>query len=71
MGYDTRRRAFNGGPRPCIANDRLRHILIGYARVSKADGSQSLDLQRDALQVEGVAAKSTVVMGEVSSPTHE
>ena len=22
---------------------------IGYARVSKADGSQSLDLQRDAL----------------------
>ena len=41
-------------------------MLIGYARVSKADGSQSLDLQRDALQVEGVAAKSTVVMGEVS-----
>ena len=31
-------------------------MLIGYARVSKADGSQSLDLQRDALQVEGVAA---------------
>ena len=29
-------------------------MLIGYARVSKADGSQSLDLQRDALQVEGV-----------------
>ena len=26
------------------------------ARVSKADGSQSLDLQRDALQVEGVDA---------------
>ena len=25
-------------------NDRLRHMLIGYARVSKADGSQSLDL---------------------------
>ena len=25
-------------------------MLIGYARVSKADGSQSLDLQRDALQ---------------------
>ena len=23
-------------------------MLIGYARVSKADGSQSLDLQRDA-----------------------
>ena len=31
-------------------------MLIGYARVSKADGSQSLDLQRDALQADGVAA---------------
>jgi DNA invertase Pin-like site-specific DNA recombinase len=30
-------------------------MLIGYARVSKADGSQSLDLQRDALAVVGVA----------------
>ena len=27
-------------------------MLIGYARVSKADGSQSLDLQRDALIVD-------------------
>ena len=31
-------------------------MLSGYARVSKADGSQSLDLQRDALQVAGVDA---------------
>ena len=31
------------GPRPHVANDRLRHMLIGYARVSKTDGSQSLD----------------------------
>ena len=31
-------------------------MLIGYARVSKADGSQSLDLQRVALQVAGVDA---------------
>ena len=30
-------------------------MLIGYARVSKADGSQSLDLQRDALVTAGVA----------------
>ena len=30
-------------------------MLIGYARVSKADGSQSLDLQRDALLGAGVA----------------
>ena len=26
---------------PCVANGRLRHMLIGYARVSKTDGSQS------------------------------
>jgi DNA invertase Pin-like site-specific DNA recombinase len=30
-------------------------MLIGYARVSKADGSQSLDLQYDALRAVGVA----------------
>ena len=29
-------------------------MLIGYARVSKADGSQLLDLQRDALAAAGV-----------------
>ena len=29
-------------------------MLLGYARVSKADGSQSLDLQRDALLESGV-----------------
>ena len=32
-------------------------MLIGYARVSKADGSQLLDLQRDALIDAGVAYK--------------
>ena len=31
-------------------------MLIGDARVSKADGSQSLDLQRDAIQAAGVDA---------------
>jgi DNA invertase Pin-like site-specific DNA recombinase len=31
-------------------------MLIGYMRVSKADGSQSTDLQRDALLVAGVDA---------------
>ena len=39
-----------------VANDRLRHLLIGDARVSKADGSQSLDLPRDALRAAGVDA---------------
>ena len=37
-------------PCPHVANDRLRYMLIGYARVSKADGSQPLALQRDALR---------------------
>jgi DNA invertase Pin-like site-specific DNA recombinase len=31
-------------------------MLIGYARVSKTDGSQVLDLQRDALTAAGVSA---------------
>lgn len=29
-------------------------MLIGYMRVSKSDGSQVFDLQRDAMQVAGV-----------------
>ena len=32
-------------------------MLIGYARVSKADGSQILDLQVDALRAAGVASE--------------
>jgi DNA invertase Pin-like site-specific DNA recombinase len=32
-------------------------VLIGYMRVSKADGSQVLDLQRDALLAAGVTAE--------------
>ena len=38
-------------------NGRLRDsgLLIGYMRVSKADGSQVHDLQRDALVAAGVA----------------
>ena len=43
-------------PRPPVANDRLRYMRIGSARVSTADGSQSLDLQRVALQAAGVRA---------------
>ena len=34
-------------------------MLIGYARVSKADGSQSLDLQKDALNAAGVPESQT------------
>jgi DNA invertase Pin-like site-specific DNA recombinase len=32
-------------------------VLVGYMRVSKADGSQTLDLQRDALLAAGVTAE--------------
>jgi DNA invertase Pin-like site-specific DNA recombinase len=34
-------------------------MLIGYARVSKADGSQSLDLQMDALRRAGIAPEQS------------
>ena len=34
-------------------------MLIGYARVSKADGSQLLDLQRDALQASTPSTSTT------------
>ncbi len=33
-------------------------MLIGYARVSRADGSQRLDLQRDALCAAGVGSEA-------------
>lgn len=33
-------------------------MLIGYMRVSKADGSQVLDLQRDALQSAGIDSEN-------------
>ena len=35
-------------------------MRIGYARVSKADSSQSLDLQRDALWAEGIADRANL-----------
>ena len=38
-------------------------MRIGYARVSKADGSQSLDLQRDALRDAGI--------DEAANPYHD
>lgn len=34
--------------------DKERHMLIGYLRVSKSDGSQTTNLQRDALIENGV-----------------
>ncbi len=32
-------------------------MLVGYVRVSKADGSQVTDLQRDALRKAGVDSR--------------
>ena len=48
-----------------IKNDRLRDrstdtilSLVGYMRISKADGSQTLDLQQDALEAAGVPERN-------------
>ena len=46
----------------CPKNERLRDSqppspLIGYMRISKADGSQVLDLQKDALEAAGVSER--------------
>ena len=41
---------------PRSINGRICDMLIGYARVSKADGSQAHDLQRDALVAAGITA---------------
>ena len=58
-------------PRGRVANDRLRHMLIGYARVSKADGSQPLDLQRDALQdVRAVESRGAAGPCRDGAPRH-
>jgi len=46
---------------PCFKTDRYKdtQVLIGYARCSKADGSQVLDLQMDALKAAGVREEDT------------
>ena len=41
-------------------------MRIGYAHVSKADGSQSLDLQRDALPAEGIDDPANLYHGFAS-----
>jgi DNA invertase Pin-like site-specific DNA recombinase len=47
-------RSIDGQCRSVTQTDVYVTTLIGYARVSKADGSQLHDLQRDALLVAGV-----------------
>jgi hypothetical protein len=53
-GYCDRLSGIIRQDRVCHTIGRLRDMLIGYMRVSKADGSQVLDLQRDALAAAGV-----------------
>ena len=45
--------------------------LIGYARVSKAAGSQSLDLQRDALRAEGIDDPANLYHDFASGVRHD
>src|SRR5215831_18013492 len=44
-------------------------MLLGYMRISKADGSQVLDLQRDALLAAGVAPER--LYEDLASGRHE
>lgn len=39
--------------RPC-EEEKVARVLVGYMRVSKADGTQSVDLQKDALLAAGI-----------------
>ena len=56
-------------PLGSVANERLRYMRIGDARVSKADGSQSLDLQRDALWAEGSTPATSTTMSRPAYAT--
>ena len=52
------KRGEKGAPQSLLKRSfEIHTMLIGYARVSKADGSQVADLQHDALVRAGVAAK--------------
>ena len=55
-GASSRSRSATAGPAgpPRVAAGRTGPTSAGYARVSKSDGYQSLDLQRDALRAAGV-----------------
>jgi len=58
MGYDTDDSAI-AGRFARIAQTTVCEtpMKLGYARISKADGSQTLDLQLDALAFAGVATQ--------------
>ena len=60
-GRDGRLVLWTVMPLGSVANDRLRHMLIGAARVSTAAGSQSLAVPCDALQ--------TAATRDLSSPS--
>jgi hypothetical protein len=43
-------------------------MLVGYMRVSKADGSQTLELQRDALLAAGVGTATSTTTTHPDAP---
>ena len=55
--YKVKKRAPHGRHRNVRLRNKVQASLIGYMRVSKADGSQVLDLQRDALLAAGVTQR--------------
>lgn len=55
--YKVKKRAPHGRHKNVRLRDRHSAPLIGYMRVSKANGSQVLDLQRDALLAAGVTQR--------------
>jgi len=52
-----------------LLNRGACYVLLGYIRISKSDGSQSLDLQRDALLVAGVPADR--IYEDIASGRHD
>ena len=55
-GHPAPAQPASGAPGAALLTDRYQlAMLIGYVRVSKSDGSQTLAPQRDALIAAGVA----------------
>ena len=61
IGHGVRHTPARAGrrPRPCVANDCLRHMPIDSARVSKADGSQSLEVPAERRRCSGPRPRSS------------
>jgi SEFIR domain-containing protein len=62
-------RSESGSTPSCCRRTRLRDMLIGYMRVSKADGSQVLDQQSDALLAASVNSAASTPQTESGTLT--